>query len=410
MNKIYIIDVTNRDGVQTSRLGLAKLEKTIINISLNKMGVYQSELGFPYTNHEINYVNANLELAEMGAISPMILEGWCPAITREIAKTFRLTNIKHVNISISTSDQMITGKFGGRKNHNDILKMMVDAIREAKKLGAETVGINAEDASRTDDKYLIKFAKVARDEGASRFRYCDTLGYDDPFTIYQRIRNLAEVVKIPIELHCHNDLGMAVACSIAGAKGAIDAGMDAYINTSINGMGERAGNADLLSVILAVKRSSGMENKYFLDERIDISKSWKIAKYASYAFGIPIPMNQVGVGENAFAHESGIHADGALKNSRNYELYDFEELGRGGPELVDTGRKITAGEYSGIKGFRNIYDKLEVEFKDDAEAVKILELVRYANVHTQKPLTNDELKFIARYPEQARKILTVTPP
>lgn len=410
MNKIYIIDVTNRDGVQTSRLGLAKLEKTMINISLNKMGIYQSELGFPYTNHEINYINANLELAEMGAISPMILEGWCPAITSEVAKSFRLTNIKHVNISISTSDQMITGKFGGRKNCDDILKMMVDALREAKKLGAETVGINAEDASRTDDKYLIKFAKVARDEGASRFRYCDTLGYDDSFTIYQRIRNLAEVVKIPIELHCHNDLGMAVACSIAGAKGAIDAGVDAYINTSINGMGERAGNADLLSVILAVKRSSGMENKYFLDERIDISKSWKIAKYASYAFGIPIPMNQVGVGENAFAHESGIHADGALKDSRNYELYDFKELGRGEPELVDTGRKITAGEYSGIKGFRNIYDKLEVEFHSDAEAVKILELVRYANVHTQKPLTNDELKFIARYPEQARKIFTVTPP
>lgn len=125
MNKIYIIDVTNRDGVQTSRLGLAKLEKTIINIFLNKMGVYQSELGFPYTNHEINYVNANLELAEMGVISPMILGGWCPVIIREITKSFRLTNIKHVNISISTSDQMIKGKFEGRKNRSDILKMMV---------------------------------------------------------------------------------------------------------------------------------------------------------------------------------------------------------------------------------------------------------------------------------------------
>jgi homocitrate synthase NifV len=305
---------------------------------------------------------------------------------------------------------MIEGKFEGRKNRSDILKMMVDAVREAKKLGAETVGVNAEDASRTDDKYLIEFAETARNEGASRFRYCDTLGYDDPFTIYQRIGNLVKAVKIPIELHCHNDLGMAVACSVAGAKGAIDAGVDAYINTSINGMGERAGNADLLSVILAVKRSSGMEGKYFLDERIDLSKSWKISKYASYAFGVPIPINQVGVGENAFAHESGIHADGALKDSRNYELYDLGELGRGEPEIVETGRKITAGEYSGIKGFRNIYDKLEVEFHSDAEAVKILELVRYANVHTQKPLTNDELKFIARYPDQARKILTVTPP
>ena len=110
---------------------------------------------------------------------------------------------------------------------------------------------------------------------------------------------------------------------------------------------------------------------------------------------MPIPINQPGIGSNAFAHESGIHADGALKDRKNYELYDFEELGRGEPEIIETGRKITAGEYSGIKGFRNVYEKLEVEFKDDAQATEILELVRYANVHNQKPLVDDELKFIA---------------
>ncbi len=115
------------------------------------------------------------------------------------------------------------------------------------------------------------------------------------------------------------------------------------------------------------------------------------------------------VGANAFAHESGIHADGALKDRRNYELFDYEELGRGEPEIIETGRMITTGEYSGIKGFRNVYEKLEIEFKDDKEAEKILELVRYANVHTQKPLTDRELRFIAAYPEIARKIMTVTP-
>ncbi|HIE43721.1 MAG TPA: homocitrate synthase, partial [Candidatus Omnitrophica bacterium] len=135
---------------------------------------------------------------------------------------------------------------------------------------------------------------------------------------------------------------------------------------------------------------------------------WKIAKYASYAFGVPISVNQPGVGANAFAHESGIHADGALKDSRNYELYHYEELGRGEPEIIETGRKITVGEYSGIKGFRNVYGKLEIEFKDDEEATRILELVRYANVHTQKPLTEDELRFIAKYPEQAKKIMRVS--
>jgi isopropylmalate/homocitrate/citramalate synthase len=200
-----------------------------------------------------------------------------------------------------------------------------------------------------------------------------------------------------------------VACSVAGAKAAIDGGVDAYINTAINSMGERAGNADLVSVILAMKKASGLAGKYLLDEQVDLTKAWKIAKYASYAFGVPIPMNQVGVGANAFAHESGIHADGALKNRRNYELYDFEELGRGEPEIIDTGREITAGEYSGIKGFRNVYDQLEIEFHNDKEANDILELVRYANVHTQKPLVDDELRFIAKYPEMARKIMTMTP-
>lgn len=163
------------------------------------------------------------------------------------------------------------------------------------------------------------------------------------------------------------------------------------------------------SVILAAKYSSGFRDTFILDERIKLNTAWKIAKYASYAFGVPIPINQPGVGANAFAHESGIHADGALKDRRNYELYDFEELGRGEPEIIETGRQITAGEYSGIKGFRNVYEKLEVKFHDEKEAADVLELVRYANVHNQKPLVEDELRFIAKYPEIARRIFTMSP-
>lgn len=415
-NKIYIIDVTNRDGVQTARLGLAKLEKTLINLYLNKMGIHQSEFGFPFTNHEINYLEANLELAEMGALRPIILSGWCRAVKGDVEKAYQI-GLKHINISISTSEQMTKGKFGDRivrypqenPSRPSIIGMMVEALDEAKKRGMK-VGVNAEDASRTDDKFLMEFAQTAKQHGADTIRYCDTLGYDDPSTIYRRVRKLAEEVQVPIEIHTHNDLGMAVACSLAGAKGAIDAGVDAYINTTVNGMGERAGNADLISVILALRKSSGTDNLNLLEAGIDLSQAWKIAKYASYAFGVPIPINQVGVGDNAFAHESGIHADGALKDRRNYELYDFQELGRGEPEIVETGRRITTGEYGGIKGFRNVYDKLEIKFKNEHEAYTILELARYANVHTQKPLVNDELLFIARYPEQTRKILSVVPP
>ena len=211
-----------------------------------------------------------------------------------------------------------------------------------------------------------------------------------------------------ISVHCHNDLGLVVANSLAGARAAYDAGIDSYVNTCVNGVGERAGNADLISVILAIKHGNGMQD-YKLDEKINLKMAWKISKYASYAFGIPIPINHPGVGANAFAHESGIHADGALKDRRNYELYDYEELGRGEPEIIDTGRKITVGEYSGIKGFANVYDQLEITFKDDKEARSILELARYANVHNQKPLVEDELKFVARYPDIAKKIFTMQP-
>lgn len=406
---IYIIDVTNRDGVQTARLGLAKLEKTMINLYLNELGVFQSEFGFPTTHHETNYIAANLELADLGVLAPVRLEGWVRGIASDVEQARAMTHVKHLNLSMSTSEQMIQSKFQGVRTRADIIEVVKAAVGRARDLGCLSVGVNAEDASRTDMAFLCRFAAAARDAGADRVRYCDTLGCDDPFTIYDRIRRLAAETGMPIEVHCHDDLGMAVACSIAGAKGAVDAGVDAYVNTCVNGMGERAGNADLLSVILAVKKSAGYAGRYRLDPRIDLSKIWRLAKYAAYAFRVPIPMNQVGVGANAFAHASGIHADGVLKDRHNYELYDFEELGRGEPEIVETGRQIVVGEYSGVKGFRNVYEKLEIEFRSDEEAREILELARYANVLKQKPLVSDELRFIARHPRQTRKLLTLAP-
>ena len=410
MPKIYFVDVTNRDGVQTSRLGLAKLQKTIINLMLDDMGITQSEFGFPTTMHELNYLNANLELVKRGVITKTKLSGWMRAIASDVQQSF--TNcplLKNCNLSQSTSEQMIQGKYLGKKTKDDILRMTCEAVECAVDKGAEIIGVNAEDASRSDLDFLIKLAKEAKKCGAYRFRYCDTLGYEDPHTTYHRIYTIAKETQMPIEMHFHNDLGMAVACSVQGALAAVEAGQDAYINTAINGMGERAGNADLVSCLLACTKSAGFRGKNLVDEKIDLSKSWKLAKYTAYAFGLPIPINQPAVGDNAFAHESGIHADGALKDRRNYELYDFEELGRGEPEIIETGRMITTGEYGGIKGFRNVYNKLEIEFKDENEARNILELARYANVHTQKPLTESELKFIYHYPDIAARLMTVTP-
>ncbi len=407
MAKIYIVDVTNRDGVQTSRICLSKLQKTMINLYLDQMGIFQSEYGFPMTGHESNYLKANLDLVRKGAIKNLRLSGWIRAIKGDVESAFRnIPGIEYLNLSISTSDQMIKHKFQGRLDHKGVIKNMTEAVKAAKKLGAKAIGVNAEDASRSRIEYLIEFVEAAKKAGADRFRYCDTLGFDTPFSIYERIDAILKKVKLPAEIHCHNDLGLVVASSIAGAKAAIDNDVDGYINTCVNGVGERAGNADLVSTILAIKYGSGM-GKYKLDSKVNLKKAWRISKYASYAFGIPIPINHPGVGANAFAHESGIHADGALKDRRNYELYNYEALGRGELETVDTGRKITVGEYSGIKGFRNVYDRLSIKFKDDKEAREILELARYANVHNQKPLVEDELRFVAKYPNIAKKLFTV---
>lgn len=410
MKRIHIIDVTNRDGVQTSRIGLAKLEKTMVNRYLDKMGVWQSEFGFPATRHETGYLNANLELRRMGALKRIRLSGWIRAVPQDVEKAFDLVpRIRYLNASISTSAQMIKGKFRGKMKWSDILGNVADSLDRAYQLGAKDVAVNAEDASRTELKTLVKFAQHAKEHGATRIRYCDTLGYDDPFSIYDKVMVLAEEAGMDVEVHCHNDLGMAVATSLAGAKAAVDGGVNAYINTTVNGIGERAGNADLVSVLLAIKKSSGFAGKYRLAGRVDLTKAWTIADYAARGFGIPTPVNQVAVGDNAFAHESGIHVDGALKDHRNYELYHHEEVGRGHIEEIETGRQITTGEYSGIKGFKSMAGSYKIKFADDVEARELLELIRYANVHTQKPLTEDEVKFIAKYPEQARKIMTVSP-
>ncbi|MFH1003314.1 MAG: homocitrate synthase [Chloroflexota bacterium] len=410
MSKIYLIDVTNRDGVQTAKLGLSKLEKTMMNLYLNEMGIFQSEFGFPNTRHESLYLQANLELAEMGVLKPMRLGGWIRAIVADVETTYRLVpKIEHLNLSISTSDQMIDGKFQGKKTRDDIIRDMTEAVDAVRARGALSIGVNAEDASRTDVAFLVQFGQAAKEHGADRFRYCDTLGYDNPFTIYDTARVLAEKVGLPIELHCHGDLGMAVANSLAGAKGVLDGGQDAYINTTVNGIGERAGNADLVAVTLAITKSKGFHDRYQLGRPIRPARATKIAEFASYAFGVPIPINQPGVGANAFAHASGIHADGVLKDPENYELYSFRELGRGKPKFVETGRQIIAGEYSGISGFSHVMGQMKMSFRDKEEANQVLELVRYANVESQSPLVEDELLFIAKYPQIAKKLLTLNP-
>jgi len=395
MPRIHFLDVTNRDGVQTARTGLSKFGKTMVNFYLGRLGVAQSEIGFPFLFHEVPYVRAQVALSRAGAFGDLRLSGWCRAVSADVERSVT-SGLDHYNVSISTSDQMLRGKFRGRLDRDAVIGEMVKAVRTAVEAGARTVGVNAEDGSRTDDDFLIDFGLAAREAGAARLRYCDTIGGDTPFRIRDRFARIASAVGLPVETHCHNDLGLAVANSVAGALGDLDAGQDAWINTCVNGIGERAGNADLLSCVLALRYGFGAGLE--VGDRLDLTWGRRFALWASYALGQPLPWNQTGVGINAFAHESGIHADGALKDHRNYELYDDDELG---PFPADwhagAGRVVLTGEYGGMAGFRHVMDSLGIAVTDEELTLRLVQLCDAA---TGRPLTDDELRLIAAYPDE----------
>ena len=406
MPTIHFLDVTNRDGVQTARTGLSKFGKVMVNFYLGRLGVAQSEIGFPFLFHEAPYVRACVALGEAGAFGDLRLSGWCRAVPGDVESALCVVpearqgaqGLRHYNLSISTSDQMIAHKFRGKLDRSAIIDEMTALVAVARAGGAETVGVNAEDGSRTDDGYLLEFALAAKEAGASRVRYCDTIGGDSPGRIRERFAKLASAIGIPVETHCHNDLGMAVANSVSGALGDLDAGQDAWINTCVNGIGERAGNADLLSCILAFRYGFGISDSAAIGDPVDLSWARRFGLWAAYAFGQPLPPAWPGVGRNAFAHESGIHADGALKDRGNYELYDDAALG---PFPADwftrQGRVVLTGEYGGKAGFRHVLDGLGLEVSDgDEDLVFSLVQLRLA---TGKPLT-DELRLITGYPRQ----------
>jgi len=404
MPSIHFLDVTNRDGVQTARTGLSKFGKVMVNFYLGRLGVAQSEIGFPFLFHEVPYVRACLALAEAGAFGELRLSGWCRAVAADVEAAVAVqaggVGLRHYNLSISTSDQMIAHKFRGKLDRAAIIGEMTAAVAVARAGGASTIGVNAEDGSRTDEGYLTEFALAARDAGATRVRYCDTIGGDSPGRIRERFAKLAAAVGIPVETHCHNDLGMAVANSVSGALGDLDAGQDAWVNTCVNGIGERAGNADLLSCILAFQHGFGVADAMSIGDPLDLSWARRFALWAAYAFGQSLPPAWPGVGRNAFAHESGIHADGALKDRGNYELYDDATLG---PFPADwyarEGRVVLTGEYGGKAGFRHVMDSLGVSVAADAEDL-VFSLVQLCASATGKPLTDDELRLIARYPRE----------
>ena len=361
--KIYIVDTTLRDGEQTAGVVFANAEKVAIAEMLSELGVDQLEVGIPTMGGDEkraikNIANRNLKSSIMA---------WNRAVISDIEESIDC-GVDAVAISISVSDIHIKHKL--KTSREWVLENMVKSVEFAKKNGLY-VSVNGEDASRADKDFLVQFMNTAKKAGADRFRYCDTVGIIEPFRLKKDIEYLYKNTGFDIEMHTHNDFGMATANALAGTKAGAN-----HIGVTVNGLGERAGNAALEEVIMAFKillcHDTNFDTKMFRE----------VSEYVSRAAGRELPPWKAIVGDNMFAHESGIHADGAIKNPRNYEAFD--------PKVVGLERQIVIGKHSGKSAIINKFKEYGIELNKE-EAEGILDMVRATAVRLKRSLFDKEL-------------------
>jgi len=361
--KIKIDDTTLRDGEQTAGVVFANEEKIHIAKMLDKVGVHQIEAGIPAMGgDEKNAIKAITSLN----LNCSIL-GWNRAVISDIDDSIEC-GVDAVAISISASDIHIEHKL--RKSREWVLDSVKTSVDHAKKYNLY-VSVNAEDASRADMEFLLQFARTARDLGADRMRYCDTLGILDPFETFMRVKTIIDIVGIDVEMHTHNDFGMAIANAIAGVKAGAN-----YINTTINGLGERAGNAAFEEFVMALKY---LEN---VDLGIDTHLFRDISEYVAIASGRFIPTWKPIVGANLFVYESEIRASTTLKDPNTFELF--------GPEDVGLERKLIIGKSSGVHTLISKLESLGHKI-GQKEAAELAEIVREKALSLKRALFDSEI-------------------
>ncbi|NLK51616.1 MAG: homocitrate synthase [Syntrophomonadaceae bacterium] len=361
--KIKIVDTTLRDGEQTAGVVFANQEKIRIAKYLNELGVDQIEVGIPVMGGDEK--QAIREICKLGLKSSIM--GWNRAAIPDIQESLDC-GVDAVAISISTSDIHI--KYKLQTTREDVLERMVKAVEFAHKNGVY-ISVNAEDASRSDMDYLIEFARLAKQAGADRLRFCDTVGILEPFATYDRIKTLIDATGLDIEMHTHNDFGMATANALAGVRAGAE-----WVGVTIGGLGERAGNAALEEVVMALKHIDGDD----LNFKTELFR--EVAEYVARASGRILHPSKPIVGSNMFAHESGIHGDGVLKNPNTYEVFTPEEVG--------LQRQIVIGKHSGTHSITAKFREYGIELSGE-EANGLLTRVRAVAVNLKRSLFDKEL-------------------